>query len=301
MPMPSVEDLQTMYGAWNPQAYLQAQDNAGLERSFREQQYSQEQEKAKQASLDTLFRQQDDPARVQERLLTNRGKELQNTSTDQSNQSAALKLEREKALQNLNLDADKRQALLKITEDQLKEADFAVENMRRSLDPMVQAKGEKLYQLTGAARALQQKHKEEMEKVTTQTNATIKGHEISAGATRYAADKGAESRLAIAQLKANAANKAADIRQQVLSGKLTYEKAATLLHGAAAFETDPDLKATYERLATEFGQEKLNVPTTGNKPELAGMGIPATPAPTTHLGSGANPQRGTAANPIVLK
>ena len=163
MPMPSVNDLQTMYGAWNPQAYLQAQDNAGLERQFREQQYAQEQEQAKQAGLKTQFETQANPLRIQGMGLDNTHKGLTNTGLDQSNQSAGLKLEREKALQQLNLDADQRKALMGITADQLAQADQRIEQGRRSLDPTEQAHAEKLYQLTGAARALQATQDRKME------------------------------------------------------------------------------------------------------------------------------------------
>lgn len=162
MPMPSVEDLQTMYGSWNPQAYLEAQSNAGLERQFRESEYGRQQQLEQQAGLDTLFRQQDDPEQLRERVLTNRNKELANTGLGYKNDSEALDLERKRALQTLNLDADKRAAMLKLTSDQLTEADQAVEQMRRSLDPVMQARGEKLYQLTGAARALQAQRDEAM-------------------------------------------------------------------------------------------------------------------------------------------
>ena len=154
MPMPSVTDLQTMYGSWNPQAYLTAQDNAGLERQFRESEYGRQQELTKQAGLDTVFREQDDPNRVQERVLTNRQKTLTNTGLEQSNETGAMKLERDRAMQKYNLEADQRKALMQVTDDELKQADQVIEQLRRSLNPEDQKRGQQLFEFTGAARAL---------------------------------------------------------------------------------------------------------------------------------------------------
>ena len=119
MPMPSVNDLQTMYGSWNPQAYLEAQSNAGLERQFRESEYARQQELAKKASLDNLFQEQDDPNKIKERVLTNQGKELNNTGLGFDNTNKRLDTERKQASQQWNLDADQRKAMMAVTEDQI--------------------------------------------------------------------------------------------------------------------------------------------------------------------------------------
>lgn len=287
MPMPSVEDLQNMYGAWNPEAYWEAQSNAKLERQVRESEYGRQQELTKQAGLDTLFRQQDDPNRIQERVLTNRGKELTNTGLGYQNEGAALDLERKKALQSLNLDADKRAAMLKLTADQLTEADQAVEQMRRSLDPAIQAKGEKLYQLTGAARALQaqrdeamrlEKFKQEQEtKRSAGNNATsIKVAEMNqAGQDRRFQAKGASvpkpPSTPIAQYLV-------DLRQAYADGKIDED----VYNRSVANAVNAELAA---KTAGRTGGIELAIPPGGGSPQLA----PKAPAPSIAPVGGNNP------------
>lgn len=278
MPMPSVEDLQSMYGSWNPQAYLEAQSNAGLERQIRESEYGRQQQLEQQAGLDTLFRQQDDPNRIQERVLTNRNRELTNTGLGYKNDSDALDLERKRALQSLNLDADKRKALMQVTEDQLKEADLQVEQMRRSLDPAQQARGEKLYQLTGAARALQAQRDEAMKmeqykqlqetgRAIERNNTTIKAAEIGATSRVDAAGKRGNSipkppNTPIAQYLA-------DLRQAYADGKIEED----VYNRSVANAVNAELAA---KTAGRTGGVELALPLGGGSPQLA----PKAPAPT---------------------
>lgn len=317
MPMPSVEDLQTMYGSWNPQAYLEAQSNAGLERQFRESEYGRQQQLEQQAGLDTLFRQQDDPNRIQERVLTNRQKELTNTGLGYSNESSALKLEREKALQSLNLDADKRAAMLKITEDQFKEADQQVEQMRRSLDPAMQARGEKLYQLTGAARALQAQREEAMRLEKYRQEQESKRSAGNNATSIKVAEIGAASRVDAAGKRGNSISKPpntpiaqylADLRQAYADGKIEED----VYNRSVANAVNAELAA---KTAGRTGGVELALPPGGGSPQLAPKAPAPTVAPVANLPTNPAPQiapprgnlsklprgDGTKENPIVLK
>lgn len=286
MPMPSVTDLQTMYGSWNPQAYLTAQDNAGLERQFRESEYGRQQELTKQAGLDTVFRQQDDPNRVQERILTNRQKTLTNTGLEQSNESAGLKLEREKAMQKYNLDADQRKALMQVTDDELKQADQVIEQLRRSLNPEDQKRGQQLFEFTGAARALKAQRDEaraleeykqgEENKRSSGRNATsIKVAEI-----------GQAGQTARAEMKASKSKGALDVMAALQSGKISPANAVVALNAAAAKETDEEIRDMYLTLArvAETVHRQGPAPAGGGKLEVPGVEKTppaplATPAP----------------------
>lgn len=163
MPMPTLTDLQGMYGMGNPMAYTQARDNAALERQFREQQFAQEQEKARQAGLETLFQEQDKPLQLERRRLDNTGQGLMNTGKGIANDEAGLVYERNKAMQQYNLDADQRRALMAVTEDEFKQADLIIEQMRRHPDPEVQKRGQQMYEFTGAARKIQEQEHYKME------------------------------------------------------------------------------------------------------------------------------------------
>jgi hypothetical protein len=102
-----------------------------------------------------------------------------------------------------------------------------------------------------------------------------------------AAKIGAQSRLDVAGLRKNAQAKADDIKSQVLSGNLSYEKAAAMLNGAAAFEPDPDLQRTYANLAQQYEQAALNLRNAGSAGKVdvgAVAGVP-TRENQTVLGS----------------
>jgi hypothetical protein len=74
------------------------------------------------------------------------------------------------------------------------------------------------------------------------------GHDA---ATRYGVDARAKA--------AEAKNKGiASIQENVRSGKMTAEKAAVALFGAAQFETDPDTKRQYEDMAKQYEQFAMN-------------------------------------------
>lgn len=236
MPMPSVTDLQTMYGSWNPQAYLTAQDNAGLERQFRESEYGRQQELTKQAGLDTVFRQQDDPNRVQERVLTNRARELGNTGLEQGIESKGMQLERDRAMQQFNLNADQRKALMQVTEDELKQADQVIEQLRRSLDPADQDRGQKLYEFTGAARALKQKQAAEMAKEKFKEDEAMKRAKLQAGTSVQVANIGAAARTAAAGSRGSTASPVA------LLSKLSPDKRLAPVRAILDSNIDPETK-----------------------------------------------------------
>lgn len=266
MPMPSVTDLQTMYGSWNPQAYLEAQSNAGLERQFRESEYARQQELAKQASLDTLFRQQDDPNRVQERILSNRNRELTNEGLVTSNKSSGLDLERKEAMHKFNLDADQRKALMQITDDELKQADQVIEQLRRSLNPEDQKRGQQLFELTGTARALKAQRDEaralEEYKQGEETKRSDARNKTSIGV----ANINAASRTATAGTRGSTASPVA------LLSKLSPDKRLAPVRAILDSNIDPETKEPLTSAARAYYESmyEQDVRTLDAKPAPAG-------------------------------
>jgi len=307
MPMPSVEDLQTMYGAWNPEAYLTAQSNAGLERQYRESEYAGQQERVRKATLDNLFQEQDDPERLRERQLSNRNKELTNTGLGYKNDSEALDLEHKQALHSLNLDADKRKALLQVTTDQLAEADQQVELMRRSLDPAIQAKGEKLFKLTGAARALQAQRDAAMELEKYKQGEESKRSAGNNATSIKVAEIGAKSRIDAAGKRGGTTNPIAVLSKLSPDKRLGPVKA--ILDSGIDPETDEPLtsaaRAYYESM---YAQDVRTQDAKGNMVPQQPVLDPTTnklvaPTPRPSVGDTKPTKRGTGTkeDPIVLK
>ena len=164
MPMPSVQDLQTMYGSWNPQAYLQAQGNADLERQVRESEYGRQQELTKQAGLDTVFRQQDDPNRVQERILANRNRELTNEGLGYTNRTSAVNADIAEGTKQFKLNEAQRKELLAVDENDIAMGEAEARKLMMSLNPEERKQGEQLYSFTKYARDEKTKHEQTMEK-----------------------------------------------------------------------------------------------------------------------------------------
>lgn len=66
-----------------------------------------------------------------------------------------------------------------------------------------------------------------------------------------------------------------DIEAQVQSGKMTAERAAVALHGAAMFESDPETKKLYEQMASQYETFAMNQKNAqaGGKPDLNKLGV----------------------------
>lgn len=301
MPMPSVEDLQTMYGAWNPQAYLQAQDNAGLERSFREQQYNQETEKAKQEQLSTLFQQQNDPLKLEQSRLTNQNLGYTGTGLQQDNDKKARDNRIAAANETYQIDANKAETLAKLSKAQLEQGESTAKRMMMSLDPVEQEKGKKLYGLTAHARDLAdaRTHAMELERYK-QLQETGRATERNNSAERIAA-AGVEGRKAVAaakntptdfwttfnnKLKTSRDKHAALIAEATRIGQENPEAAKVMLAMAESIRPQAEAEIASARPGT---------------PDTSGLtGIPANKGPNINPNA---PKRGagTASDPIVLK
>jgi hypothetical protein len=296
--MPNIGDLQTMYGSWNPQAYLEAQENAGLARQMYKEKMAQEEQATRKSSLDNMFTEQDMPARLEERVLKNKdqgvitqGRVLDNTGKVTTNRSNELDLQRKEAMHKFGLEQDQLDAVLKASETQLKQADTQAEMMIRSNDPAVQKQGLYLASLTKSARELKMKHEQDMEKTRYEQTESNKRAAGNNAATIKAAQIGADSRITAASMR-GAGKVSLSIQEQVASGKLTYERAAVMLSGAAMMEEDPDKKAALEQQAVKYEQaaKDLRNASAAGKIDVAGQaGLPTQQVPNVLGSTGAQP------------
>lgn len=266
MPMPSVTDLQTMYGSWNPQAYLTAQDNAGLERQFRESEYGRQQELTKQAGLDTVFQEQNDPLKLENQRQVNTNLGYTGVGLKQANESKALTLEREKAMQQFNLNADQRKALMQVTDDELKQADQVIEQLRRSLNPEDQKRGQQLFEFTGAARALKQKQADEMAMETFKQSEETKRSDARNKTSIGVANIGAAARTASAGSRGSTASPVA------LLSKLSPDKRLAPVRAILDSNIDPETKEPLTSAARAYYESMYDqdVRTMDAKPAPAG-------------------------------
>jgi len=301
MPMPSVEDLQTMYGAWNPQAYLQAQDNAGLERQFREQQYNQETEKAKQEQLSTLFQQQNDPLKLEGKRLENQNLGYTGTGLQYDNEAKARNNRIAAANETYKINADKAEMLAKLSKAQLEEGESAAKRMMMSLDPVEQERGKKLYGLTSHARDLadQRTHAMELERFKELQHT---GRQTEQNNTQLEVARiGADSRKAVAASKGTPADFWTTFNSKL---KTARDKHAALIAEATRIGTDnPEAAKVMLAMADSIrpqAEAEISSARPGT-PDTSGLtGIPANKGPNINPNA---PKRGagTASDPIVLK
>jgi hypothetical protein len=152
-----------MYGDWNPQAYLQAQSNADLERQYRESEYGRQQALTREAELKNVYSEQDQPLLLEQKRLTNQNLGYTGLGQQATNRKLGVEADLAEGTKQFKLDDAKRKELAAVKDHDLAMADKMVEQLRRSLDPKENEMGEKLFQLTGIARAEKQKQVDAME------------------------------------------------------------------------------------------------------------------------------------------
>lgn len=289
MPMPTITDLQGMYGDWNPQAYMQAQENAGLERQFRESQYGEQQAKTRKDELANIYSEQEQPGKMETQRLTNQNLGYTGVGLSQTNETKGLQLERDKAMQKYNLDADQRKALQQITTDDIVMGEKQAQKMMMSMDPNIRKQGEQLYGFTKYARDEKTKHEQAMEKERfKELQATGRAAEDRASRERVAqiGQEGLTTRAGMPRggsipkpASTPIAQYLADLRKAYADGKIDED----VYNRSVAEAVNADLAA---RTAGRTGGIELSLPQGGGSPQLA----PKAPAPTVPPVGGGTPQ-----------
>ncbi len=167
---PTQESLNALYGEWNPASYLRGFQNQELADQFREQSYQQQINTTRKGQLDNDFAEQDNPNRVTERVLTNRGRELNNTNQGIVNEIAGLGLERAKARQPSLLSEDQRAAVLKASDDDVKAFDYHVQELLRDPSPAKRQEGARLQTYLSSFQAERRKAQDDLNKAAVGPN-----------------------------------------------------------------------------------------------------------------------------------
>lgn len=163
--------------------------------------------------------------------------------------------------------------------------------------PLDQADSQYFKQQPDLVKALKKQH----EWAVTQTPEYRKSMDTAVEHSRSAekvARINAQSREAVSASRSKGVQ---SIQEAVKSGKMTAEKAAVSLYGAAQFETDPVEQQKLMNMAKQYEQFAMNERNAqaGGKVDVgAAANLPTVNIPSAF---GGGPAKGTAANPIVLK
>lgn len=278
------QQLSEIYGGWNPETYMQGRAQVESSNQSQASARTREAELAKQAGLETLFQEQNNPQRVQQAAAN-----LQGTLYDNMSKGVTGRLA--EATEPFKLDEAKRQQALAMPEHEIKMMQAKGQQWAMSDDPTLSAKGQAILQKSAAAIEARQKHKEEMEK---QELIRSSAERVAAGnnaATRYSAD--ARSRVAAGRAKV-----AGPLNEQLAAAK-TYAHKANIYEAAAQKsmdDGDDEAAQHYQRLAAASRQQDVTARGAaaqvgvGAKPDLNQLGIPTV---------GASQQPAAQAAPVI--
>jgi len=227
--LPTLQDLQGTYGAWNPDAYTQAKSNQDLAGMYQQQALLQHGIKTQQdlESLNQSY--QMNPELVNQIRLGNTGKQ-------QANESGAMDLERKYAIQGQVLQQDQVDAITK-----LKESDFKVmEQHGRELlqDPATRAQGEQILNGTKEMWMLNQEHARKMELERLKGSYDLQGRSISAAGS---GSKGGATKPSFANILA----------------KRGYKDRAGLVAGVLQSGVNPDTNQPLSEIEQSYFNELL--------------------------------------------
>lgn len=159
----------------NPFAAYQANQHMDLAKQFQDQKYQQEQNTTNKGTLENIFSAQDNPNRVESRILQNEGQGLLNEGQGYKNRTDKLGAERAEAMHQNNLNADQRAAALKMSDDDMKKFDYHVGELLRHPDPTQRAEGAKLQTYLSSYQAERRKAADAMALQQEQTRSHLGG------------------------------------------------------------------------------------------------------------------------------
>ncbi len=291
MNLPTLADLQATYGYGDPSVYTQHAANQGLAQQFAQQELQKQEQDIQTSSLKNIFDEQQNPQLLEQRRLENVG--LGNTNIE-----GGVKARRAAANEQFQLNEDQRKFALTATDQDLKAAEQHAQGEMYSGVPQRMEEAKKILDFTSAARAERAKEEASMARQKEQTRSHLSGVGMQVqgqkDVTQMNIDAGKYSK------KAQATQGLDGIKAAVVSGKMTAEKAAVALNGAAMFETDPELKQKYETMASQYEQFAMNqknalaqgkldtgavsgLPTRTLAPTMGGTAPATSPAPQHKL------------------
>ena len=160
--MPTAQDW-SLASSMNPYFASKVMDQANLARQFADESYNQQQNATQKGFLENQFSEQDNPNRVQERILSNQGKEIANANSTLDNQIKGMSVQRAQANQQNLLNEDQRKAAISLSNDEMTQFAQHVDKMMISDDPMERQRGFELQKLIPAFQAERRKHQDALD------------------------------------------------------------------------------------------------------------------------------------------
>ena len=173
--LPKQEELNALYGSWNPGAYMRGFENQGLSDQFRQQAMEANQQGIQKTQQEYAQNELMNPLRVEQMKGTNVGQANTNIKTGLEN-------ERAQANQGALMSEDLRAHALKMTDDEFKKADQHIESLLRSPNPQEQQLGLKLQSTLPAMLAEKRKNDQAMALQKEQSRSHLGGAQIQANA-----------------------------------------------------------------------------------------------------------------------
>lgn len=162
MNMPTLADLQDLYGAGSVSALQQAEQQQGLARQYAQGELSGQTQDIRKKELANIFDEQQNPQLLEQRRLENIG--LGNTNIE-----GGVKARRAAANEGMQLTEDQRKFAITATDQDLLQANQWAQGEMQSGDPRRMEEAKKILDFTVAARSEKAKEIAAMERQREQT------------------------------------------------------------------------------------------------------------------------------------
>lgn len=166
--LPKQEELNALYGSWNPGAYMRGFENQGLADQFRQQAMEANQQGIQKTQQEYAQNELMNPLKVEQIRGTNVGQA-------NTNIKSGLENERAQANQKSLISEDLRTHAMRMTEDDFKKADQHIESLLRSQNPQEQQLGLKLQSTLPTMLAEKRKNDQAMALQKEQSRSHLQG------------------------------------------------------------------------------------------------------------------------------
>lgn len=168
MNLPTLADLQDLYGAGSVTALDQAEQQQGLARQWAQGELSGQEQDVQAKTLKNVFDTQQNPQLLEQRRLQNIGLGNDNVISGVTSRRAA-------ANEGMQLSEDQRKFALTATEQDLKQAELWAQGEMQSGDPQRMADAKRITDFTTAAIAARQKHAYDLALEAERTRSHLSG------------------------------------------------------------------------------------------------------------------------------
>jgi hypothetical protein len=214
MNLPTLADLQGVYGAGSLTALDQASQNQGLAQQYGQRELQQQQNDVQAGSLRNIYNDQQNPQLLRQQSLQNQG--LQNT-----NAISGVNALRTLANAPMQLSQDQQDFALKASSNDLAQAENHAVKLMQSQDPQQQQEGQHILSFTKAANQARIDQANKMAQIGAMGSSKADVAQIGAGSREAVAQTGASGREAVANIQSQRAIQTKQM-SQTLNQKLAY-------------------------------------------------------------------------------